>query len=466
MLLPANSARSPQLFRCLLLPVFVANLLTILATLPSAAAYASQDESTGETAEVSESDADKDSDSTDDYTAETTASPDIPVDQLNVLVKPLTLEELEVEAAAWFDLLREKSSAIAQKQLAVRRENEEAEVDADAKNEILEQITELKLEQTSLVERLGIVTESLAAKGGDIENYEKYVAAQRGVTLDAGDSAELWAAVKGWLKSDEGGIKWAWRIANFFLILIVTRILAGFITGLVKRWLDRSSHMSRLAEDLVARSIRNLLMALGLMVALTALGVDVGPLLAALGATGFIVGFALQGTLSNFASGLMILLNRPFDVGDVVEAGGVSGKVSAMNLVSTTFSTFDNQKIIVPNNEIWDNVITNVTAQTTRRVDLVFGVGYDDDLKKVEDILSEIVTAHLSVLDDPAPTIKLNELADSSVNFICRPWAKTEDYWTVYWDLLRSVKERFDAEGISIPYPQRDVHVHNSQADS
>jgi small conductance mechanosensitive channel len=406
------------------------------------------------------------SEASDSYVPVSAVDPDIPSDQLIVLVKPLTLDEVTAEADEWFKLLREKSGEIAADQLAVKEQNASAEASdsqsADEKQQRLDELTELKLQQTSLIEKLNVVLDSVEAKGGDVAEYRSYISAQRGVNIDATDTAATWAAIKGWLKSEEGGVKWAWRIANFCLILFVTRILTGFISRLIKRWLDKTSHMSKLAEDLIARSIRNLLMALGLMVALTALGVDVGPLLAALGATGFIIGFALQGTLSNFASGLMILLNRPFDVGDVVEAGGVSGKVSEMNLVSTTFSTFDNQKIIVPNNEIWDNVITNVTARSTRRVDLVFGVGYGDDLKKVISILNEITAAHPLVLQDPAPTIKLNELADSSVNFICRPWAKTEDYWTVYWDLLETAKERFDAEGISIPYPQRDIHVHNA----
>lgn len=397
------------------------------------------------------------------YEATTAGVPDIPTDQLTVLIKPLTLSEVQTEADAWFELLRAKAGKIASEQMEVKLRNATDEPqDVDAKTQSLDALTELKLQEAELVERLTVVLESLEAKGGDTKELQDYVTAQRGVNIDTTDTAATWAAIKGWLKSDEGGMKWAWRLARFFFILLVTRILTGFISSLIKRFLDRSSHLSRLAEDLIARSVRNVLMMLGLMIALTALGVDVGPLLAALGATGFIIGFALQGTLSNFASGLMILVNRPFDVGDVVEAGGVSGKISAMNLVSTTFATFDNQKIIVPNNEIWDNVITNVTAQAIRRVDLVFGVGYGDDIGRVKDLLFEIVSGHPLVLADPEPTIRVNELADSSVNFICRPWAKTEDYWNVYWDVLETVKLRFDSEGISIPYPQRDIHVHNS----
>ncbi len=198
---------------------------------------------------------------------------------------------------------------------------------------------------------------------------------------------------------------------------------------------------------------------IGFMLAISQFGVSIGPLLAGLGIAGFIIGFALQDTLSNFASGMMILIYRPFDVGDLVEAGGVSGKVSHMSLVNTTFMTLDNQRLVVPNNMIWQSVITNVTAQRSRRIDLVFGVSYSDDLDKVQSILQEIVDANEAVLESPEPVVRMHELADSSVNFIVRPWVKTDDYWDTYWEIMKTVKQRFDAEGISIPFPQRDVHM-------
>ncbi len=156
---------------------------------------------------------------------------------------------------------------------------------------------------------------------------------------------------------------------------------------------------------------------------------------------------------------MMILIYRPFDVGDLVEAGGVSGKVSHMSLVNTTFMTLDNQRLVVPNNMIWQSVITNVTAQRSRRIDLVFGVSYSDDLDKVQSILQEIVDANEAVLESPEPVVRMHELADSSVNFIVRPWVKTDHYWDTYWEIMKTVKQRFDAEGISIPFPQRDVHM-------
>lgn len=206
-------------------------------------------------------------------------------------------------------------------------------------------------------------------------------------------------------------------------------------------------------------------MVLGLLIALSQLGVNLGPLLAGLGVVGFIIGFALQDTLSNFASGMMILVYRPFDVGDLIDVVGVFGRVNKMSLVSTTVLTFDNQTIIVPNSKIWGDVIKNMTAQDLRRVDLYFGVTYSEDIPKAERVLLEILEKHTKVLDDPAPRVILNELADSSVNFHVWPWVKVDDYYDVYWDVMREVKMRFDEEGITIPFPQRDVHLFSESKD-
>jgi small conductance mechanosensitive channel len=153
------------------------------------------------------------------------------------------------------------------------------------------------------------------------------------------------------------------------------------------------------------------------------------------------------------------MINKPFDVGDLVDTNGILGEVEAVSIVSTTVRTLDNQVVILPNSAVWGSIITNVTVSPLRRVDMVFGIGYGDDIDTAMEVLESIVADHPLTLDDPEPLIKMHELADSSVNFICRPWSKTEDYWTVYWDLTRQVKERFDAAGVSIPFPQRDVHL-------
>ena len=161
-----------------------------------------------------------------------------------------------------------------------------------------------------------------------------------------------------------------------------------------------------------------------------------------------------------FAAGMLILWYRPFDVGDAITAGGATGKVQGMSMVSTTLLTFDNQLVVVPNEAIWSGVITNITGNRTRRVDLVMGIGYSDDIAKAEGILKAVLEEHPMILADPEPIIRVSELADSSVNFVVRPWCKTEDYWEVRWDVTRTIKERFDAAGVSIPFPQRDVHLH------
>ena len=251
------------------------------------------------------------------------------------------------------------------------------------------------------------------------------------------------------------------RIFIFFAVLFVFRLLARFVRRLVRAATERSSlEMSALLKNILISTIGGTVMALGVLMALSQVGISLGPMLAGLGVAGFIVGFALQDTLGNFAAGAMILIYRPFDVNDFVEVTGASGLVKKMNMVSTTITTFDNQTLVVPNSKIWGDVIKNVTAQKERRVDLEFGIGYDDDIELAERVLTEIVAAHEKVLEHPEPNIKLHTLGDSSVNFIVRPWTKTEDYWSVYWDLMREVKLRFDREGISIPYPQRDIHLY------
>ena len=263
-----------------------------------------------------------------------------------------------------------------------------------------------------------------------------------------------------WFRSN--GANLVFQVLTFLLILLAFWFLARIARRVVRRAFARSKlDVSSLAQDFFIKMTSRLVLLVGFLIAIAQLGIEVAPLLAGLGIAGFIVGFALQDTLSNFASGMMILIYRPFDVGDAVEAGGVLGKVDQMNLVSTMILTFDNQLLVVPNKQIWGGIIRNITHQETRRVDMTFGIGYSDDIPKAEKVLMDIVASHEKVLDDPEPVVKLHTLGESSVDFVVRPWAKTSDYWEVYWDITREVKRRFDAEGISIPFPQRDVHIHH-----
>jgi small conductance mechanosensitive channel len=436
----------------------------------------------------------------------TTGRPDIPVDELELLLKPLTKEELVVEAQGWMRLVAAKVAQISRSEIEVKQKNREidkaggaaeavraagedaeagaaapgekpdveaadaaareAEQQAEAKTELLESINVLREERTALIDRANVVLEALEAKGGDVEEHRLYLAAVSGIEVDVSDVSAVWHAVSGWLTSGEGGIRWAKNILLFIVTLIVFAILARILGKATQKALSVSRNLSDLLRDFTVKFVRRGTFLVGLMVAITMLEVNIGPVVAVIGAAGFIVAFALQGTLGNFASGLMILAYRPFDVGDVINVAGVAGTVNSMNLVSTSIKTFDNQSVVVPNNSIWGSVITNVTGLDTRRVDMVFGISYSDDTAKAKSILEDILKSHPRVLDEPASVVRLHELGDSSVNFICRPWVKTADYWAVYWDVTDAAKQRFDEEGISIPFPQRDVHVYQAAAEA
>ena len=342
-----------------------------------------------------------------------------------------------------------------------------AEEKEDLKTALVEYVLELSAQRTALIDRFEVVLAELVAKGGDRSQYDTYIKAVSGIKVDVTDASATWTTIRGWLQSPEGGIRWAVNVLQFLFTLLVFYLLSLLAGKAAERVLARSKNLSSLLSNFIAMSARRIVLFVGFFVGLSALEVNVGPVLAIVGAAGFVIAFALQNSLSNFASGILMLIYRPFDTGDFVNVAGVAGKVESMNLLSTQLRLPDNQLVVVPNNSVWGDVITNVTGITERRVDLVFGIGYGDDIDKAQSILETIVSEHELVLKDPEPVVKLHELADSSVNFVCRPWVKPADYWAVYWDITREVKRRFDAEGVSIPFPQRDVHVyHESAADA
>ncbi len=256
------------------------------------------------------------------------------------------------------------------------------------------------------------------------------------------------------------------RAALFVAILALFWMLSRVARRLVSRLADRAEHLSELSRRIFVGMASRTVIVLGFFVALAQVGVNVAALLAGLGIIGFIVGFALQNTLGNFASGAMILLYRPFDVGDVIEAGGVFGTVDGMSLVSTTILTFDNQTLVVPNSKIWGDVIRNVTAQDIRRVDLEFGFSHALDVVRAEEVLASILSEHPKVLEEPAPLVKVHKLTDLTTRIVVRPWVKREDYWEVYWDLTREAKVRLDREGIPVGLPRLAVQLPGDSSDS
>ena len=253
-------------------------------------------------------------------------------------------------------------------------------------------------------------------------------------------------------------IPWGIKIALALAIFIIGRMVVGVIVRMVKKVM-----LARDTDEILVSFLTSILQwVLVLFVciaALSQLGVDTTSLIALLGAAGLAIGLSLQSSLSNFASGVMLIIFRPFTKGDFVEAGDATGVIDKISIFTTTITTVDNKEVIVPNGAILGGNITNYSARPTRRVDMVFGISYDDDIRKAKKILEEIVAADDRVLAEPAPVIVLGELADSSVNFLVRPWAKSEDYWALLWDTTEIVKLKFDEAGISIPYPQMDVHV-------
>jgi small conductance mechanosensitive channel len=252
---------------------------------------------------------------------------------------------------------------------------------------------------------------------------------------------------------------WGIKLITALLIFIVGKWVAKQLVKVLKHGL-KLSKIDDMLIDFIASIANALLLLVVIMAALNQLGVDTTSLVALIGAAGLAVGLALQNSLQNFAAGVMLLVFKPFKKGDFIEAAGISGVVENIQIFSTTLRTGDNKEIIVPNGSIYGSHIINYSARETRRIDMVFGIGYDDDLKQAKTILTQIVEADERILKDPAPVIALSELGDSSVNFIVRPWVNSSDYWKVYWDMNEKVKLAFDEAGISIPYPQMDVHLH------
>ncbi|PSV26559.1 MULTISPECIES: small-conductance mechanosensitive channel MscS [unclassified Photobacterium] len=267
-----------------------------------------------------------------------------------------------------------------------------------------------------------------------------------------------------WLSNNQDLlIQYAVNLVSALLILFVGNMIVKAVAGAVAKVL-RKKDMDNAVVEFIHGLVRYLLFVIVLIAALSRIGVQTASVVAVIGAAGLAVGLALQGSLSNFAAGVLIVAFRPFKSGDFVEVAGVSGAVESIQIFSTELRTPDNKTVVVPNSSIIGNPITNYSRNATRRIDLVIGVSYSADLQKTKEVLKRVVTADERVLKDPEPTIGVVALADSSVNFVVRPWVNTPDYWAVYFDLNQAIKEELDKEGIEIPFPQMDVHLNKVDA--
>lgn len=378
------------------------------------------------------------------------------------------LEELDTLVVDWAGKLSARIELVnKERDAAELAYSRAAEGDKEA---MMSQLGEVRDRHALIASSLETAIEIMKKRGMDTGEYSKLLITSTGkITQGIFEKGVAVSLFSEWLEHArdwimENGADLVFQFIIIVLILIAFRFFAMLVSKVITRGLEKSKlEVSHLFREFAISTSRKVVMLFGILVALSQMGIDVGPMLAGLGVAGFVIGFALKDTLSNFASGMMILIYRPFDVGDAVEVDGVLGKVKAMTLVSTTVLTFDNQQLMIPNNNIWGNTIKNITARKVRRVDMTFGIGYGDDIAKAEEILWKIVKEHPLVLHDPEPVIKVSALGASSVDFIVRPWSNTADFWDVYWDITRSVKMEFDKAGVSIPFPQSDVHLYRHE---
>jgi len=319
---------------------------------------------------------------------------------------------------------------------------------------VLEYLSFSMKNREELVKRVRLVISEWGKKGAIPEELAVITTFVDDVTafrLDVADSDTRWSLIQLWIKSEAGGLKLTRNVGRFLALMLLFWLLSLIVGTITSKALHRTKNISVLMRDFIIRSTRRVIILVGFMMSLSLSGVNVAPILGVLGAAGFVLAFALQSTLGNFASGIMIMIYKPFDVGDAISAAGVMGVVKTMNLTSTIINTFDNKLVIVPNNNIWGGVITNITGSETRRVDLIFRIAYGDDTELAEKIIHEVISETEMILTDPEPNIQMHELSDFTVNFICRPWVRTSDYWNVRWTLTREIRKRFADAGFKAP---------------
>ncbi|WP_142661302.1 mechanosensitive ion channel family protein [Paracoccus laeviglucosivorans] len=373
-------------------------------------------------------------------------NPNIDAATLTLRLIPLTAEELEKLSADWLAIVRASTVDVVDEQIRIN--NTSAELVEEAARARLTEVTESR---RALFDKYSTILDAWELKGGDaakIAGYRTYRSAIIVEETRNTDWRTLLAQATSWVVSADGGLRVATNVGIVLASFLGLLLLARLVRRTVRHWAGRIPNFSKLLVGFSALAAYWLTLAIGLMVVLAALGVNITPLFALIGGASFILAFAMQQTLGNLASGLMIMVNRPFDEGDSVDIGGVSGTVRDVSIVSTTVITPDNQIVVVPNSSVWGNVITNSTASETRRVDLMFGVSYKTPIARAQAELEKVVRSHALVLSEPEPVVRVNALTDSGVEFILRPWTKSENYWAVYWDLTREVKDALDRAGM------------------
>ncbi|MGK7895288.1 MAG: mechanosensitive ion channel domain-containing protein [Xenococcus sp. (in: cyanobacteria)] len=333
----------------------------------------------------------------------------------------------------------------------------------ELKKQLVVNVTELQLEQAAIIERFKVVLDALDKKGGDTASYRKYIDAVTGVELDITDTEGLGVRLVSWITSPDGGLNFVISIAKLGGILLVSVIIAPQIGKLSTNILNRIGGMSALFRNFTVMVIKRGVIVIGVLLALASVGVNLGPILALVGGASFVLAFALQSNLGNFASGLMLLINKPFDVGDEVKVAGYWAYVDSISLASTKIKDFGGNIITLPNNTVWGSDIINYTHAEVRKLGLAIHVKFEQDLNKVYKMWMEITSAHPKILDDPAPGwFPWNGHYDYYISINLTAWSKTEDYWGVYVDLLKELQSRVQEFGIELTAPQQELKLNQS----
>ncbi|NEZ63840.1 small-conductance mechanosensitive channel [Leptolyngbyaceae cyanobacterium CCMR0082] len=342
-----------------------------------------------------------------------------------------------------------------------------ADAESDLKNQLVVNVTALQGEQTGLVDRFTVVLDALDQKGGDTTSYRKYIDAVSGIELDITDTEGLGVRLVSWLRSEEGGLRWGLNLAKFVGILLASVIVSRLLARVIDRVLTRIGGTSNLFRDFAVMVVQRGVLVTGALLALASLGVSLGPILALVGGASFVLAFALQSNLGNFASGLMLLVNKPFDVGDEVKVAGYWAYVDSISLASTKLKAFNGSVVTLPNNTVWGGDIINFTHSDIRKQMIYIYVKFTQDLDKIYQMWIELAASHPQVLEDPAPGwFPWNGHYDYHICVGLSAWTKTDVYWTVYIELLKELQIRLDKMGIELAAPVQEIKFGQSAADT
>ena len=396
----------------------------------------------------------------------TADNPDIPTNQLEIMLKPLPQEQVQAEADAWYALLQEKAQEISDLELGIEQQTAEIDgaVDSEKEKDVVA-VTELKTEQTTLVSRLGTVVDDLESKGGDPTVYRQYSDVISGIEFNITNTEGLGLRFKTWLQSEEGGIKWGLNLLKFGGILVAASVIAPRAGKITDKALTRVNNISNLFRGFIVMTVKRGVLVVGGLLALASVGVNLGPILAVVGGASFVLAFALQSNLGNFASGLMLLINKPFDVGDEVKVAGYWAYVDSISLASTKLKDFGGNIVTLPNNTVWGGDIINMTHTDIRKVQLNINAKFSQDVAQVKTIWTEITDAHPQVLKDPGASIfPWSSSYDYKIGIGLNAWTKTDAYWDVYVDLLEALQQALEDNNIELAAPIQGIKLEGTAA--